>query len=186
VYSLGLVCTIVKINEGLIIQTKRSRLTSLQEPYFERLLVAPSAMGAGLARDLAQVVSEPIFDIPRLVEAACHQRFDPILGDGSPERSDACIPPSTELDIQGQAGVDEALGVAIAHLSNLEIRVASASTNASRSASAMARIVRIEGLSGIETHKYQGVVRQNAARRPQKIFSHGRLPTEPLRPRRLG
>jgi hypothetical protein len=43
------------------------------------------ASGAGLARALAQVVSEPIFDIPRLVEAARHQRFDPILGGGSPE-----------------------------------------------------------------------------------------------------
>ena len=27
--------------------------------------------GAGLARDSAQVVSEPVFDVPRLVEAAC-------------------------------------------------------------------------------------------------------------------
>ena len=51
---------------------------------------------AGLGRDLAQVVSEPIFDVPRLVEAARHQRFDPILGCGSPERSDARIPPGTE------------------------------------------------------------------------------------------
>ena len=64
-----------------------------------------------LARDLAQVVSEAIFDIPRLVEAARHQRFDPILGGRSPERSDARIPPGTELDVRRQAGVDEALGV---------------------------------------------------------------------------
>jgi hypothetical protein len=75
----------------------------------ERRRPAPSAMGAGLARYLAQVVSEPIFDIPRLVEAACHQRFDPILSGGSPERSDACIPPGTELDVRRQASVDEAL-----------------------------------------------------------------------------
>jgi hypothetical protein len=46
-------------------------------------------LGKGLERDLAQVVSEPIFDIPWLVEAACHQRFDPILGGASTERSDA-------------------------------------------------------------------------------------------------
>src|SRR5580704_95516 len=64
-----------------------------------------------LARDLAQVISEPIFDIPGLVEAARHQRFDPILGGGSPERSDARIPPGTELDIRRQAGVDEAFRV---------------------------------------------------------------------------
>jgi hypothetical protein len=34
---------------------------------------------------LSDVVSEPILDIPRLVEAAGHQRFDRILGGGSPE-----------------------------------------------------------------------------------------------------
>jgi hypothetical protein len=68
-------------------------------------------LGAGLARDLAQPVSEPIFDIPRLVEAARPQRFDPFLGGGSSERSDARIPPGTELDVRRQAGVDEALGV---------------------------------------------------------------------------
>jgi hypothetical protein len=60
---------------------------------------------------LAHVVSEPIFDIPRLVEAARHQRFDPILGGGSPERSDARIPPGTELGVRRQAGVDEAFRV---------------------------------------------------------------------------
>jgi hypothetical protein len=38
------------------------------------------ASGAGLARDLVQVVSESIFDIARLVEAARQQRFDPLLG----------------------------------------------------------------------------------------------------------
>jgi hypothetical protein len=43
--------------------------------------------------ELAQVVSEPIFDIPGLVEAERHQRFDPILGGWSPERSYASIPP---------------------------------------------------------------------------------------------
>ena len=47
-------------------------------------LAAPS--GEGLARDLAQVISEPIFDIPRLVEAARHQRLDPLLSGRSPER----------------------------------------------------------------------------------------------------
>lgn len=52
---------------------------------------------AGLARNLAQVISESIFDIPRLVEAARHQLFDPILGGGSAERSDARIPSGAEL-----------------------------------------------------------------------------------------
>jgi len=64
-----------------------------------------------LAHDLAQVVSEPIFDVPRLVEAACHQRFDPLLGGRSTERSDARIPPGAELNVRRQAGVDEALGL---------------------------------------------------------------------------
>jgi hypothetical protein len=40
---------------------------------------------ARLTRDLAQVVSEPIFDIPRLVESARHQFFDAILRGGSTE-----------------------------------------------------------------------------------------------------
>jgi len=65
----------------------------------------------GLARDLAQVVSEPIFDIPRLVEAARHKRLDPLLSGRSPERTDARIPPGAKLDVRRQAGVDEALGV---------------------------------------------------------------------------
>jgi hypothetical protein len=68
---------------------------------------------------LAQVVSEPIFDILRLVEAARHQRFDPFLGGGSCERSDARIPPDTELDVRRQAGVDEALGGRIRSSSSL-------------------------------------------------------------------
>jgi hypothetical protein len=42
------------------------------------------ASGAGL--DLAQVVSEPIFNIPRLLEAARRERFDPFLGGGSTKR----------------------------------------------------------------------------------------------------
>ena len=69
------------------------------------------ASGAGLARDLAQVVSEAIFDIARLVEATRHERLDPVLGGGSPERSDARIPTRAQLDVRRQAGVDEALGV---------------------------------------------------------------------------
>src|SRR5271170_4054298 len=71
---------------------------------FERL---PSST----SRDLAQVVSEPIFDIPRLMEAARDQGFDPILGGRSPERSDARIPSGAELDVRRQAGVDEALSL---------------------------------------------------------------------------
>ena len=37
-----------------------------------------------LAPDLAKVVSESIFDIPRLVEAARDQRLDPLLGGKPP------------------------------------------------------------------------------------------------------
>ena len=68
-------------------------------------------VAADLACELAQVVSEPIFDISRFVEAARHQRFDPLLGGGSADRSHARIPPGGELDVRRQAGVDEALGV---------------------------------------------------------------------------
>ncbi|MGA8490777.1 MAG: hypothetical protein WB711_10165 [Terriglobales bacterium] len=70
-----------------------------------------NASSAALARDLAQVVSDSIFDVPRLVEAARHQLFDPLLGGRSPERSDARIPPGAELDVRRQAGVHEALGL---------------------------------------------------------------------------
>ena len=61
---------------------------------------------------MTQVVSEPIFDIPWLVEAACDQRLDALLGGRSTERSDARIPPGAEFYVGRQAGVDEALGVA--------------------------------------------------------------------------
>jgi hypothetical protein len=61
--------------------------------------------------NLAQVVSKPIFCVTRLVEAALHQRFDPILSGGSAERSDARIPSGAKLDIWRQAGVHEALGL---------------------------------------------------------------------------
>ena len=71
-----------------------------------------NSYGAGLARDLTQIIPEPIFDIPRFVEAARHQRFDPILGDRSPERSDTRIPPGVELDVRWQARIYEALGLA--------------------------------------------------------------------------
>src|SRR5579859_6562625 len=64
-----------------------------------------------LARKLAQIVSEPIFDIAWLVEAALHQCSDSILCGRSTERSDARVPPGAELDIRRQAGVDEALGL---------------------------------------------------------------------------
>jgi hypothetical protein len=60
---------------------------------------------------LAQVVSEPIFDIPRLLEAARRECFDPFLGGGSTKRLDARIPPGAEFDVRRQAGVDEPLGV---------------------------------------------------------------------------
>src|SRR5271170_5461791 len=65
----------------------------------------------GLAMDFAHVVSEAIFDIPGLMEAAGHQRFDSILRGGSPERSDARIPSGSEFDVRRQAGVDETLGI---------------------------------------------------------------------------
>ena len=40
-----------------------------------------------------------------------HQRFNSILGSGSPERSDARIPTGTEFDVRRQAGVHKALGL---------------------------------------------------------------------------
>ena len=66
---------------------------------------------AGLAHELAQIVSEPIFDVPRLVEAESHERFDSFWAARPIERSDARIPPGSELNVRWQAGIDEALGV---------------------------------------------------------------------------
>src|SRR4051812_22106177 len=48
---------------------------------------------AHLPRDLAEKVPQAVFDIARLVEPSSHQRLDPVLGGGSPDRSDTCIPP---------------------------------------------------------------------------------------------
>ena len=68
--------------------------------------VSASSDGVGncsdtsLAMNLLQVIFESIFDIPRLVEAALHQRFDSILCSRSSERSDARIPPGAELDVR--------------------------------------------------------------------------------------
>src|SRR5580658_11201028 len=70
-----------------------------------------AASNARLPPDLAEVVSESIFDIPRLMEAARHQRLDPLLRGRSAERSDAGIPSSAKLDVRRQAGVDETLGL---------------------------------------------------------------------------
>src|SRR5579864_179034 len=70
-----------------------------------------TASSAGLTRDLAQIIPEPVLDIPRLVEAARHKRLDPLLSGGSPERSNARVPPGAEFNVRRQAGVDEALGV---------------------------------------------------------------------------
>jgi len=75
------------------------------------LSFAVAAQALGLARDLTDVVSQSIFDVSRLVEAARHQRFDPLLGGGSGDRTHAGIPPGGELDIRRKAGVDEPLGV---------------------------------------------------------------------------
>jgi len=63
------------------------------------------------ASQLTHMVSEPIFNITWLMETALHQCLYPGLAGGSPERSEARIPPGTELDVRRQAGVDEALGV---------------------------------------------------------------------------
>src|ERR1700677_2230571 len=89
--------------------SKHVRQDWLRAPPILNLPELRIAPGEGLARDLTQVVSEPIFDVPRLVEAGRDQRLDPLLGGRSPERSDARIPPGAELDIRRQAGVDEAL-----------------------------------------------------------------------------
>jgi hypothetical protein len=70
-----------------------------------------TALGADLARDLAQIVAEPIFYVARLVESARYQGLDAFLGGRSPEQSDARIPPGAELDVRRQAGVNKALGL---------------------------------------------------------------------------
>src|SRR5579871_6719093 len=97
------------------------------------------ASSADLARDLPQVVSEPIFDIPGLVEAALHQRFDSILCGRSPSEAMHASHPAPSSTSGGRLVSTRRLVWAIAHLSNLAIRVASASTKASSSASGSAR-----------------------------------------------
>src|SRR4051794_11916364 len=69
------------------------------------------SMSRPSAWDLAQIVSESIFHFAWLVEAACVQCLDSRLGRGSPERSNAGIPPGADLHVRGQAGVYETLGI---------------------------------------------------------------------------
>jgi hypothetical protein len=65
---------------------------------FRLVLTKLGTPGPRLSLNLAHVVSQPIFDIPRLVEAARHQLFDSILGGGSPERTTGSVlPPSFEM-----------------------------------------------------------------------------------------
>src|SRR5580698_2774853 len=73
--------------------------------------ISASGWRAGLARELANVVSEPLFDIPGLVEPAREQCLDAFLRGRPPQRRYARIPPGAELDVGRQAGVDETLGV---------------------------------------------------------------------------
>src|ERR1700685_834524 len=84
-----------------------SRVTT----FLPLLMELETASTTSLAMNLAQVVSEPTFCVTRFVESTLHQRFDPILGGGSTERSDAGIPPGAEFDVRRKTGVDEALGV---------------------------------------------------------------------------
>src|SRR5260370_39860055 len=64
-----------------------------------------------LARELARVVSEAIFDISGFVEAARHQRFDPLLRSGSADRTHARTPPVRDVILRRQPGVDAGRGV---------------------------------------------------------------------------
>jgi hypothetical protein len=89
----------------------------------------------GFAHELAQVIPEPVFDIPRLVEPTRDQGLAVFLRGGPSQRRDARVPASANLDVRRQAGVDQALVLEIAHLSNEAMRVASASTNSSSLAS---------------------------------------------------
>src|ERR1041385_1007439 len=57
------------------------------------------------------MVCETILNIPGLVEAARDQRFDSILRDGSPERSNTRVPASAKFDVRRQAGIDQTLGI---------------------------------------------------------------------------
>src|SRR5580698_8005754 len=91
----------VKLHRRLLKHVRQERLPT---PPILNVWELRIASGAGLRRDFTQVVSEPVFDIAGLVEAARHQRFDTILGGGPAERSDARIPPGTELDVRRQTG----------------------------------------------------------------------------------
>jgi hypothetical protein len=67
--------------------------------------------GAGSARQLTQVETEPGFDVARPLEANRCQGLDSFLRGGPAQRSDAGVPPRAELDIRRQARVHQPLGV---------------------------------------------------------------------------
>jgi hypothetical protein len=75
------------------------------------------------------------------VEAARHQRLDPLLCGKSTERSEARIPPRAELDVRRQAGVDKALGVGNRPPVNEQLFVYAVGTNWQYN------VYRIEGIS---------------------------------------
>jgi len=89
---------------------------------------------------LPQVESQSIFCISGLVKTLFQQRLYSFLRGGSHDRCKAGIPPGCDLDVGGKlAAFTRRLVLAIAHLSNEAIRVASASTKLSSSASGIDR-----------------------------------------------
>ena len=82
-----------------------------------------------LEAELSQVESESILRVSRLLEPLLQERFDSFLGRWSLDGGHAGIPAGSHSTSGGRpASFTRRLVLAIAHLSNEPIRVASAST----------------------------------------------------------
>src|SRR4051794_24165378 len=75
-----------------------------------RLSSKPAAILS--AAELSDVETQSILDVAGTVEAACHQRLDPVLARGTAERGQKCIPLRPNFQICRQArDVNETLGL---------------------------------------------------------------------------
>ena len=103
------------------------------------VLIPPAAVSQQRGRSAPQlpnIVSQAVFCIARFVKTLLHQTRDPLLRGWSPYCRHQCVPLRCDFDIGRQLGtLARRLVSTIACLSNEAIRVASASTNPSRSAS---------------------------------------------------
>src|SRR5262249_59589990 len=64
------------------------------------------------ATELTHVVSQPVFDVARFVEATIHQCLEPRLGSWARNRGHACLPLGSDFRIGRQAcDIDQVFGL---------------------------------------------------------------------------